>query len=39
MEDLRKKLQFALDELTEAKKWTDVERVQKILESIIENLD
>lgn len=39
MEDIRLKIIDARDELADAKKWADVERVQKILDAIIDALD
>ena len=39
MEDIRLKITFARDELADAKKWSDVERVQKILDAIIADMD
>lgn len=39
MEDIRLKIIYARDELADAKKWADVERVQKLLDAIIDALD
>lgn len=39
MEDIRLKIIDARDELADAKKWSDVERVQKMLDAIIDALD
>lgn len=38
-EQLIMKLKYARDELADAKKWSDVERAQKILDAIIDALD